>query len=84
MFEALQLLQQGNLSQYGHGDAVLGQGEVHRFQGHDVPGGRVLRPVHGPIGTYSVEKQKLEFDASMNFIKKSQFQLPDREGDGKW
>ena len=50
VLESLQLLQQRDLSQDGHGDAVLGQREVHRLQRHDLARLAVARPVHRSVG----------------------------------
>ncbi len=37
MIESFELFEKRNLSEDGHGDAVLGQGEPHGLQGHDGP-----------------------------------------------
>ena len=51
VLKPLQLLQQRDLPEDGHGDAVLRQREVHRLEGHDLAGLRVARPVHGSVGS---------------------------------
>ena len=51
VLKPLQLLQQRDLPEDGHGDAVLRQREVHRLEGHDLAGLRVARPVHGSVSS---------------------------------
>ena len=50
MLESLQLLEQRDLPQDGHGDAILGQREPHRLHRDDVAGDGVAGPVDGPVG----------------------------------
>ena len=49
MVELFELLQQGDLSEDGHGDAVLRQREAHLLQRHDRVRRLVARPVHGAV-----------------------------------
>merc|ERR1719270_3343942 len=46
--ELFELLQEGDLSEDGHGDAVLRQREAHLLQRHDRVRRLVARPVHRP------------------------------------
>ena len=47
--ELFELLQQGDLSEDGHGDAVLRQCEAHLLQRHDRVRRLVARPVHRAV-----------------------------------
>ena len=49
MVELFELLQEGDLSEDGHGDAVLRQREAHLLQGHDRVRRLVARPVHRAV-----------------------------------
>lgn len=52
MIEPLQLLEERDLPQDGHGHAVLREGEPHGLQGHDVARDSVFGFEHCPVGTY--------------------------------
>ena len=47
--ELFELLQEGDLSEDGHGDAVLRQREPHLLQRHDRVRRLVARPVHRAV-----------------------------------
>lgn len=52
MIEPLQLFQQRDFPQNGHGDSVFGEREPHGLQGHDVARHSVFGFEHRPVGTY--------------------------------
>ena len=59
MIELFELLEERDLSEDGHGDAVLGEGEAHLLQGHDRPGRLVLGPVDGAVGACKIKGSEM-------------------------
>ena len=54
VIKALKLLEEGDLSEDGHRDAVLGQGEAHLLEGHDVAGQPVAGLEHRAVGSWKI------------------------------
>ncbi len=58
MVELLQLLEERDLPEDGHGHAVLRQGEAHLLQCHDGVGRAVAGSVHGPVRACRAERER--------------------------
>ncbi len=59
MIESFELFEKRNLSEDGHWDAVLGQGEPHGLQGHDGPCQTIPSLEDGSVSTCNQKKMSL-------------------------
>ena len=63
-----QLLEERDLPQDRHGDAVLGQGQLHLLDGHDLVAESVPGLVHGPIRSCTATGQYETFKFFFYFL----------------